>query len=79
MLYLIDELYSGIHPSDPAPRKWNSPPFNGHWTASLFASQDPVAIDSVGFDFLYAEYPEPRKNCWLWTSTTPSEPANSLP
>ena len=60
MLYLIDGLYPGIHPKDPAPRRWSSPPFNGGWASSLLASQDPVAIDSVGFDFLYAEYPEPR-------------------
>ena len=63
VLYLIDGLYSGIHPRDRAPRKWSSYPFNGDWTSSLLASQDPVAIDSVGFDFLYAEYEElPRKS-----------------
>lgn len=56
VLYLIDGLYCGIHPADGSPRKWNSEPFNRDWTSSLFASQDPVAIDSVGFDFLYAEY-----------------------
>ncbi len=63
VLYLIDGLYSGIHPKDRAPRKWKSYPFNGDWTSSLFASQDPVAIDSVGFDFLRTEYEEhPRKS-----------------
>jgi len=31
-------------------------PFNNHYPASIFASQDPVAIESVGFDFLYAEF-----------------------
>ncbi|MHC4539727.1 MAG: SMP-30/gluconolactonase/LRE family protein, partial [Planctomycetota bacterium] len=64
MLYLIDGLYCGIHPADmeKGPRRWTSPPFNGGWTSSLFASQDPVAIDSVGFDFLCAEYEDhPRK------------------
>jgi len=64
VLYLIDGLYCGIHPidMDKGPRRWKSPPFNGDWTSSLFASQDPVAIDSVGFDFLYAEYEDsPRK------------------
>jgi len=63
VLYLIDGLYSGIHPIDRAPRRWRSSPFNGDWTSSLFASQDPVAIDSVGFDFLRAEYDNyPRKS-----------------
>jgi hypothetical protein len=40
----------------------NLPPFAGDWPKSLFASQDPVAIDSVGFDFLHAEYDDhPRR------------------
>ena len=64
LLYLIDGLYCGIHPidMDRGPRRWKSYPFNGDWTSSLLASQDAVAIDSVGFDFLHAEYEEqPRK------------------
>jgi len=56
LLYLIDGLYAGKHAKERAPRKWNSRPFNGDWTSSLFASQDPVAIDSVGFDFLRTEW-----------------------
>ena len=56
LLYLIDGLYAGKHAKERAPRKWNSSPFNGDWTSSLFASQDPVAIDSVGFDFLWTEW-----------------------
>jgi len=56
VLYLLDGLFSGKHPMDQAPRKWSSPPFNGNWTSSLLASQDPVAIDSVGFDFLWTEW-----------------------
>jgi Domain of unknown function (DUF362) len=62
VLYLIDGLFSGKHPIDPVPRKWASAPFHGNWTASLLASQDPVAIDSVGLDFLQAEYADfPRQ------------------
>jgi uncharacterized protein (DUF362 family) len=62
VLYLIDGLYSGKHPIDPVPSKWKSSPFNGNWTSSLFASQDPVAIDSVGFDFIWTEWTDyPRK------------------
>ena len=56
LLYLIDGLYAGQHAKERAPSKWNSSPFNGDWTSSLFASQDPVAIDSVGFDFLWTEW-----------------------
>jgi hypothetical protein len=63
VLYLLDGLFSGKHPMDPVPRKWSSAPFNGNWTSSLLASQDPVAIDSVGFDFLWTEYADfPRKS-----------------
>jgi hypothetical protein len=62
VLYLLDGLYSGTHPTDHAPLRWKSAPFNGGWTCSLLASQDPVAIDSVGLDFLQAEYDQhPRK------------------
>jgi hypothetical protein len=34
---------------------WQQPPFNNYYTASVFFSQDPVAIDSVGADFLRNE------------------------
>ncbi|HEY5910422.1 MAG TPA: DUF362 domain-containing protein [Verrucomicrobiae bacterium] len=62
VLYLVDGLFSGKHPIDPAPRKMSIAPFNGDWPKSLFASQDPVAIDSVAYDFLWAEYDDlPRK------------------
>jgi gluconolactonase len=63
VLYLVDGLYCGIHPGDMdnGPRRWKSPPFNGDWTSSLLASQDPVAIDSVGYDFLHAEYEDPSR------------------
>jgi len=69
VLYLIDGLYAGKHAKERAPRKWNSSPFNGDWTSSLFVSQDPVAIDSVGFDFLRTEWDdaphEPGTNDYL--------------
>jgi hypothetical protein len=62
VLYLVDALFTGKHPMDPVPRKMNMPPFNGEYPKSLFASQDPVAIDSVGFDFLWAEYADFPRN-----------------
>jgi hypothetical protein len=63
VLYLIDGLYPERHPIDSAPSKWKSVPFNGHWASSLLASQDPVAIDSVGFDFLWTEWTDyPRRS-----------------
>jgi len=63
VLYLIDGLLSGKHPVDHVPRRWASAPFGGNWTCSLLASQDPVAVDSVGLDFLRAEYDDcPRRS-----------------
>ena len=50
VLYLVDGLYAGNHNLDTVPHKWPATPFNGDWTSSLFASQDPVAIESVLFD-----------------------------
>jgi uncharacterized protein (DUF362 family) len=50
LLYLIDGLYEGNHNRDTVPHKWSEAPFNNGWTSSLFASQDPVAIESVLFD-----------------------------
>jgi hypothetical protein len=62
VLNLIDGLFSGKHPIDSAPRQMITSPFAGDWAKSLFVSQDPVAIDSVGYDFLHAEYDDfPRR------------------
>ena len=59
VLFMIDSLYAADGP-DAAPRKWKLAPFgtaaNPGWPASLFASQDGVAIESVGFDFINAEW-----------------------
>jgi len=63
LLYIIDGLYAGKHAKERSPRKWNSSPFNGDWSSSLLVSQDPVAIDSVGFDFLRTEWDDaPHKS-----------------
>jgi len=55
VLYLVDGLYSGCHPFDTAPRRWANAPFGNDWTSSLFASQDPVAIESVCLDMMQIE------------------------
>jgi len=57
VLYLIDGLYGG-HNWEGTPEKWKMHPFNDDWPSSLLASQDPVAIDSVAYDFLLEEWPE---------------------
>ena len=60
VLYLVDGLYSGYYAGG-VPRRWKMPPFGdgqkGDWPSSLFVSQDPVAIDSVGYDFIREEWP----------------------
>lgn len=53
VLNIIDGIFTGKHYIDPAPRRWTSPPFNNFWPCSLFVSQDPVALDSVAFDFIW--------------------------
>jgi hypothetical protein len=35
--------------------RFQSAPFNDHWSSSLLLSQDPVALDSVGADILVNE------------------------
>jgi hypothetical protein len=59
VLYLIDGLY-GSYKAAGTPQKWNMAPFgnaaDGDWPSSLFLSQDPVAIDSVGWDFIHTEW-----------------------
>ncbi|BBE18798.1 hypothetical protein AQPE_2966 [Aquipluma nitroreducens] len=58
MLFLIDGLYGAkLVNGIPAP-KWQMAPFNNNWPSSLFASQDGVAIDAVGLDFIRSEWPD---------------------
>jgi len=52
MLFLLDGLYSSEHQQGRAMRFHS---FGDDWVSSLFVSQDPVAIDSVGLDFLRNE------------------------
>lgn len=68
LLYLIDGLLAASSEVATITREaasWQQPPFNGGFTASLFASQDPVAIDTVGADFLMAEPAVTEKNSAL--------------
>jgi len=57
VLYLIDGLFGGYY-ADARPFPWGMWPFHWDWPSSLLASQDPVAIDSVGYDFVNAEWPD---------------------
>ncbi|MDO5536763.1 MAG: DUF362 domain-containing protein [Desulfovibrionaceae bacterium] len=58
MLCLLDGLITAPGESVNITRRnavWREAPFNGAFCASLFFSQDMVAIDSVGADFLTSE------------------------
>lgn len=57
LLFLIDALYTTSNQGEYVKNeyKMSLSPFNGNWMASIFASQDGVAIESVGLDFLRCE------------------------
>jgi hypothetical protein len=57
LLYMVDGLYGDAAVSGNPATKWKMTPFNNGHCASLFASEDGVAIDSVGIDFLISEFP----------------------
>jgi hypothetical protein len=59
LVYLMDALWSTDHELNP-PTKFQSEPFNNDWTSSIFASLDPVAIESVGYDFVRTEFTKER-------------------
>jgi hypothetical protein len=52
LLYMLDGLYASAH-NEGRVLKYQS--LGDHWASSLFMSQDPVAIDSVGLDFVRNE------------------------
>jgi Uncharacterized conserved protein len=58
MLFLIDGIYGSKLVNGVPDPKWKMAPFNNNWGCSLLASQDPVAIDAVGLDFIRCEWPD---------------------
>ena len=61
LLFILDGLYGIRDVNDNVAEyaHWKTL-FHGEWLASVFLSQDPVAIDSVGLDFLRTEFPTGR-------------------
>jgi hypothetical protein len=59
LIFLMDALWATDFELD-LPLKWQMPPFNNSYTSSVFASLDPVAIESVGYDFLRSEFTAAR-------------------
>lgn len=71
LLYIVDGIYgmqTNVGAPQPERDRWTKI-FNGEWSASYFMSLDPVAIESVCLDFLFAEFGEN-----LGFSGTPSFP-----
>lgn len=55
MLWMLDGLVTAVSEGASVTREaalWEGAPFDGGFAACIFLSQDPVAIDSVGADFL---------------------------
>lgn len=64
VLYMFDALICATSEGSSINKEkstWQQAPFNGDFTSSIFVSQDAVAIDSVGADFLINE-PTVTKN-----------------
>jgi hypothetical protein len=60
LLFMIDGFYAARSQDGPPliKDKWMMAPFNNRWCCSLFASQDGIAVDAVGLDFLRSEWPD---------------------
>ena len=57
VLYMVDAIFAGKN-WNAVPSRWALAPFDDDWPSSIFVSMDPVAIDSVGFDFLSQQWPD---------------------
>ena len=55
MLFVVDGLWGGPGANVP-PVKFKMAPFNNDWPSSIFMSQDPIALESVCYDILKAEF-----------------------
>ena len=56
VFWCIEGLFGGGSSEIKGPVKYFMPPFNNDWSSSIFMSLDPVAIESVGYDFLRSEF-----------------------
>ncbi|MBN2521066.1 MAG: DUF362 domain-containing protein [Bacteroidales bacterium] len=55
LIYIIDGIWGGENWEGNI-KKFKSDPFNNDYPNTIIVSQDPVAIESVGFDILFCEY-----------------------
>ena len=56
VLWCVEGFFGGGSSEIKGPVKYFMPPFNNDWSNSIFLSLDPVAIESVGYDFLRTEF-----------------------
>ena len=77
LIFFIDGLYGNKEVGGNVDNKWSMEPFNNHWPASIFASLDMVAIDSVALDFLLGEFGDSLT--WYYPDTYLREAANPDP
>ena len=56
LFWFVEGLYGGGANETKGPVKYFMAPFNNDWCNSMFMSLDPVAIESVGYDFLRTEW-----------------------
>ncbi len=61
LLFIVDATWAG-RDWDGIIEKWQMAPFNNDYPSSFILSQDQVAIESVGFDLLLAEYKDKDKS-----------------
>ena len=69
LIYIVEALFGGGASEIKGPVKYFLQPFNNDWSNSIFISQDQVAIESVCYDFLRAEWNgihkhDPINNQW---------------
>jgi len=69
LIWIVEGLFGGGSSEIMGPVKYLMPPFNNDWSNSIFMSLDPVAIESVGYDFLRSEFNginkhDPINNDW---------------
>lgn len=57
VLFMMDNLYASADQNSALKLgdRWQSAPFDNDWPSNLFFSQDGIAIESVGLDFLRSE------------------------
>jgi len=69
LIWIVEGLFGGGSSEIMGPVKYYMPPFNNDWSNSILMSLDPVAIESVGYDFLRTEFNginkhDPINNDW---------------